>query len=125
MGVSFKKRQHLHNKQGGKCYYCNVDMVFCGPTTAKKRGCQRLMTTVDHLTPQSQGGTHDLNNLVAACYRCNSKRGIMPYHLFMWVVKNISTYQWPQFAKRWQSAENNAETEFRLIMKLRQPYIHI
>jgi hypothetical protein len=32
--------------------------------------------TLDHLTPYSQGGSNDASNLVTACLRCNSSRGV-------------------------------------------------
>jgi hypothetical protein len=31
--------------------------------------------TVDHVIPQSRGGTHDASNLVACCNGCNSEKG--------------------------------------------------
>lgn len=31
--------------------------------------------TVDHIIPQCQGGTHDWDNLVSCCKRCNSSKG--------------------------------------------------
>ena len=36
---------------------------------------QPARVTVDHVLPQSAGGTHDISNLVAACYACNEARG--------------------------------------------------
>jgi 5-methylcytosine-specific restriction protein A len=32
-------------------------------------------TSVDHIVPRSRGGTHDMDNLRAACISCNSRRG--------------------------------------------------
>jgi hypothetical protein len=32
------------------------------------------MFTVDHKVCQADGGTHDLENLVAACFRCNATK---------------------------------------------------
>jgi len=38
--------------------------------------CGRRATTVDHLVPRALGGSdYDLDNLVAACADCNSRRG--------------------------------------------------
>lgn len=36
--------------------------------------CSQKATTIDHITPQSKGGTHDEDNLAAACLSCNSKK---------------------------------------------------
>lgn len=37
--------------------------------------CGRYGNTLDHLVPQSIGGTDELDNLVLACMDCNSRRG--------------------------------------------------
>lgn len=36
--------------------------------------CDRAATTVDHVTPRSQGGTNTWDNTVASCYRCNQRK---------------------------------------------------
>lgn len=35
----------------------------------------RQYLTVDHVVPRSRGGTHEWDNLVTACTRCNQKKG--------------------------------------------------
>jgi 5-methylcytosine-specific restriction endonuclease McrA len=40
------------------CYYCGQDA-----------------TTVDHLLPRSKGGNDSMDNLVAACTKCNYAKG--------------------------------------------------
>jgi 5-methylcytosine-specific restriction endonuclease McrA len=42
----------------GRCHYCG-----------------ELANTVDHLVPVSAGGTDAPTNLVAACARCNGRKG--------------------------------------------------
>jgi 5-methylcytosine-specific restriction endonuclease McrA len=37
--------------------------------------CGRQAENLDHVIPKSQGGTHVWENVVAACRRCNSKKG--------------------------------------------------
>jgi 5-methylcytosine-specific restriction protein A len=37
--------------------------------------CGGLATTADHVVPRSRGGSDDPSNLVAACRRCNSRKG--------------------------------------------------
>lgn len=37
--------------------------------------CGRRADTVDHVTPKSKGGSHDPDNLVACCKRCNMLKG--------------------------------------------------
>ncbi|HEX6293396.1 MAG TPA: HNH endonuclease [Herpetosiphonaceae bacterium] len=46
------------------CYYID-------PATIDKT----KIPTIDHVIPQSKGGTHDLSNLVLACRSCNSRKG--------------------------------------------------
>ena len=36
--------------------------------------CGAQANEVDHITPVSQGGTHKLNNLAAACKQCNANK---------------------------------------------------
>lgn len=36
--------------------------------------CRRRAETVDHVVPRSRGGTHEWENVVAACKRCNHKK---------------------------------------------------
>ena len=37
--------------------------------------CGRQAENLDHVVPKSQGGVHTWENVVAACRRCNSKKG--------------------------------------------------
>lgn len=37
-------------------------------------GCGREATQVDHVVPKANGGTDDMDNLVAACQPCNNKK---------------------------------------------------
>ena len=46
-------------RDGYRCHWCG------GPATA-----------ADHLTPLSKGGESTLDNMVAACIGCNSKRAV-------------------------------------------------
>lgn len=37
--------------------------------------CERPAESIDHVMPRSQGGQHTWDNVVAACRRCNTKKG--------------------------------------------------
>ena len=37
--------------------------------------CGEPANQVDHVIPRAKGGTHDLDNLVACCRRCNGLKG--------------------------------------------------
>ena len=55
----WRKRRAIILKMHDEC------CVYCGDEA----------NTVDHVIPISKGGTDDLNNLVAACSRCNFSLG--------------------------------------------------
>ena len=58
-GVSFSKRNVLR-RDGHTCQYC---------------GYKGSDLTIDHVVPRSLGGGTDWGNVVAACRRCNLKKG--------------------------------------------------
>ena len=37
--------------------------------------CNRSAENIDHVVPKTQGGTHNWENVVASCRRCNTKKG--------------------------------------------------
>lgn len=37
--------------------------------------CRRGASTVDHVIPRSRGGDHSWENVIAACPRCNARKG--------------------------------------------------
>ena len=55
-------KHHLYGQQEGVCAGCRVFFPFRN-------------LTVDHVIPQSQGGTHHLTNLQLLCGACNSLKG--------------------------------------------------
>jgi len=52
-------RRNVLRRDGYSCQYCSA----------------RDHLTVDHVVPKSRGGQHVWANLVAACTRCNNKKG--------------------------------------------------
>ena len=56
------KKANLLKAYGAKCWWCQCSFP------ARK-------LTLDHLVPQSKGGSHSLENLRLACVPCNSDRG--------------------------------------------------
>lgn len=58
---SGKRRFHIFVRDRFRCQYCS-----------KKFSPQDL--TLDHIVPQSRGGSDDPENLVAACIPCNQKK---------------------------------------------------
>lgn len=54
-----------NNASNNGWYHCE----YCGD------GLRKNEVTVDHVIPQSHGGSDDPDNLVAACRHCNSQKG--------------------------------------------------
>ena len=48
--------------------------------------CGQEATQVDHVIPRAKGGTHDLDNLVACCATCNSRKGSRSHASFLGVL---------------------------------------
>jgi 5-methylcytosine-specific restriction endonuclease McrA len=49
-------------RDGTSCYYCGKPNLF------------GRSATLDHVVPVCHGGTHDPDNLVLACPRCNAQK---------------------------------------------------
>ena len=70
-GVKAKRRKALIAAQHGLCHWCGTEMALVGPRNMPNKA------TIDHVVPRALGGatTRASGNLVAACLRCNGKRG--------------------------------------------------
>lgn len=62
--MPFKKielsRKNILKRDGFRCQYC---------------GHKATDLTIDHIIPKSRGGTDNWENLVAACHKCNNRKG--------------------------------------------------
>lgn len=56
-------RKHIKESWDNKCAYCGDD--------------ERL--TLDHIVPQSKGGTDTTKNVVCCCRSCNQSKGHTPW----------------------------------------------
>ena len=61
-----KQRQRVLKRDGYVCAYCGQDA-----------------TEVDHIIPRAKGGGHELDNLVACCKPCNSRKGAIEEGVFL------------------------------------------
>ena len=67
----YKTQKHtLYGKQEGVCVGCDTHFPFRN-------------FTVDHITPQSRGGTDHIDNLQLLCNACNSMKGTMDQASFL------------------------------------------
>ena len=62
--ISNGLRYRVLRRFGFRCRYCGV-----GASDGHE-------LHIDHVVPVAKGGTNDFDNLVAACFRCNSGKGV-------------------------------------------------
>jgi hypothetical protein len=64
MAVSPATRRVVRERAQRRCEYCHADERW-----------QFVRFTIDHILPQSAGGSDDVDNLALACRNCNERRG--------------------------------------------------
>lgn len=64
----------VFHEQNGYCHYCNIRMTM---QLHRHDTC-----TVEHIITRSNGGSHDKDNVVGACFTCNNARGDLNYEAF-------------------------------------------
>lgn len=69
MSIGHKKRQAIFVRDGGRCSVCKKILHY-----DRSRFNDRNYMQIDHVKPQSAGGSHDIKNLRAICKSCNSRR---------------------------------------------------
>lgn len=80
-----KRRFACYERQEGKCYYCNFDMLtefhaqddrreLLEQYNIVKSLLKTLVCTSEHLVQQHEGGTFKKENIAAACAFCNVSR---------------------------------------------------
>lgn len=84
MAVSKRLRFEILRRDNHTCRYCG-------------RSAPEVKLTVDHVVPETLGGSDDPGNLVAACADCNSGKSSMPADASL--VEQVSND-----AMRWASA---------------------
>lgn len=70
MSISKEITNEVRKRAGCACEYCGVSEIASGG-----------LLTVDHFHPRVAGGTSELENLIYACFRCNTyKADYWPTH---------------------------------------------
>lgn len=59
--VTITKRNEVRKRAKGRCEYCRTSERITG-----------YALEIDHIIPESQGGSSEMDNLCLACRRCNS-----------------------------------------------------
>lgn len=73
IGVTLQRE--IMARQDGKCAYCHINIE--NPAHSHDRA------SLDHIVPQSRGGTDGLDNLQFLYVQCNSKKGNLSHEMFM------------------------------------------
>jgi 5-methylcytosine-specific restriction endonuclease McrA len=66
-----RERERLSKEQEGRCFFCEAETAPDHPDPKKR-------PTLEHLVPQSKGGTDDPSNLAMSCAGCNHSRDSRP-----------------------------------------------
>lgn len=69
------KRCRLAEAQNWRCCWCGKHLT---PVPDQKNSA-----TIEHINPRSLGGSDEMDNLAAACSRCNSRRKTKPVDVFL------------------------------------------
>lgn len=59
-------------RDGRVCQWCGVGLQ--APPSDPHAPLPADTFTLDHVIPRANGGTDQVNNIVAACFRCNQRR---------------------------------------------------
>lgn len=74
-----RKRNKISESQNHRCAYCGVKMTTeRTEAQLKKNSLPMTFMTLDHVKPRlnkAKASPNTYDNLVAACYRCNKKKG--------------------------------------------------
>ena len=67
--IPLNLRRRVIERDGLHCVYCDEDL-------------SAAEIHMDHVIPESQGGTTDYNNLQVTCRKCNLAKGVLSEHEF-------------------------------------------
>jgi hypothetical protein len=92
----------IYDRTSGYCHLCQKKLAFSNYGKAGSRATWE----VDHSRAQSNGGTHRLNNLFAACISCNRGKGAQTTRIVRTrngYTKAPSSKSARRIAKRWNA----------------------
>ena len=72
-------RETVWNMTGGKCFYCEVELIRCVGGEQDRLRCFHI----DHIVPKVSGGPDHISNYVPACERCNISKNAKSFVEFL------------------------------------------
>lgn len=60
--------RHVLNRDGFTCVYCGTS------SDEKTEASRKAVLSIDHIAPESRGGSASVDNLVCCCRKCNSEK---------------------------------------------------
>lgn len=81
----------LYAREEGRCFYCDLQVSLGARRWLRKDAKMARMfcaATVDHIIPDSRGGSRTIENCVCACYGCNTDRADMPAVDFLYLKQS-------------------------------------
>lgn len=98
----------LSEAQNHRCAFCGVLTYLSEADFQPGMSRKRHLATLEHVTPQSEGGTDSPQNCVMSCDECNRLRGTMDAWQF-WEVRN-DPKAWLAWLKRRPSMQSSPKT---------------
>lgn len=72
-------RETVWNMTGGKCFYCEVELIRCVGDEQDRSRCFHI----DHIVPKASGGPDHISNYVPACETCNISKNAKSFVEFL------------------------------------------
>jgi 5-methylcytosine-specific restriction endonuclease McrA len=77
-------RKNIFERDGWQCQYCGVKPPS---KSAAMKWMHDHALNLDHVVPRSKGGKTTWDNVVASCFKCNSKKGNKTLKELGWKLK--------------------------------------
>lgn len=79
-------RKNIFERDNWTCQYCGIQ-----PPSRKEaiKWMEKNQLNLDHVLPRSRGGKTTWDNIVASCFKCNSKKGDRTPQELGWKLKKI------------------------------------
>ena len=104
---TYATQNKIFDAYNAECFYCHKSLVL-----SNRHKGERGAWNADHLIPAAKGGNNSLENGVAACWNCNSKKSDLShveyiakyggtlYQLFFFNTISWIYFKWQLFCKK-------------------------